>query len=360
MTDARVVLVGIDEYQGGPAWSLRGPVDDAVRFAEFFVRHGVPPEQITVLATPRPAPAALPAGLDCRPADRATVREVFVRELSAAREGTLYVVWGGHGYVDLDHHRRLLYPDATSDDPVDLDLDALLRRFGSDAVPGLDRQVWVIDACQVHGPRSAGHESFKDGEPVDGRAQDVYVAAGYGQAAVNLDQPRTGLFSREVLTLIDQGGLALLTDPERLTDALGDRFRALRARGSLDQTPTYLWYRHGIGDEGLLLRRAGLPAPRGPVTTPTPAELGPVVDALLEIEEFRDPYDREKILSLVRIAVYSSMDRSRKARVDAVGVLRGCLKHPGGLRELVEAVRFYGSDEAAVGRFSELAGRLIS
>jgi hypothetical protein len=54
------------------------------------------------------------------------------------------------------------------------------------------------------------------------------------------------------------------------------------------------------------------------------------------------------------------MDRSRKARPDAVGVLRGCLKYPGGLRELVEAVRFYSSDEAAVDQLAAAAGRLIS
>jgi effector-associated domain 2 (EAD2)-containing protein len=361
VADARVVLVGIDEYEAGPGWTLQGPVDDAIRFAEFFVGQGVSPAQITVLATPIPAPSALPTGVVGRAADRATVRDVLIRELSKAQESTLYVLWGGHGYIDLDHHRRLLYPDAVSDDLVDLDLDSLLTRFRSDHVGALGRQVWVVDACQVHGPRVSGHETFPSGEAVEGRAQDVYVAAGYGQAAVNLNRQRTGLFSREVLKLIEDGGLPLLTDPRRLTDALEARFTALRAGGGLDQTPTYLWYRHGIGNEGQILRRATGSAARQPaLTPPTPAQLAPVVNALLEIDEFRNPHDREAILSLIRSAVYASMDRSRKSRPDAVGVVRGSLKHRGGLRELVEAVRFYSDETSAVERFTAAAERLIS
>ena len=250
--DIRVVLVGIDEYGGDPRWSLAGPVDDAVRFAEFFVAAGVPPEKITVLTTP--APANLPAGVVSRPADRATVRDVFVRELSGSPENNLVVLWGGHGYVDLDRHRRLFYPEATAADPVDLDLDSLLRRFGTDEVSALDRQVWVIDTCQVHGPGLgppvAGHEVFGAGKAVEGRAQDVYLAAGYGRPAFNLDRQRTGLFSREVLRLIESHGLGLLTDPRALTGALEKRFTELRSSGSFDQTPTYLWYRDFRGRRG--------------------------------------------------------------------------------------------------------------
>ena len=360
--DTRVVLVGIDQYQGGPAWALAGPVDDAVRFAAFFVAHGVPPEQVTVLATPPVDAASVPAGVECRSADRASIREVFVRELPARPEGTLYVVWGGHGSVDLDRRRRLVYPDATAADPVDLDLDSLLRRFGTTEVPALQRQVWLIDVCQTEGPggpaRIAGHETFPAGDPVQGRRQDVYLAAGFGQLAANLGRRRTGLFSREVLRLLDADGPGLLTDPEQLTGALRERFTGLRAGGSLEQTPTYLWFRDALGNEGHVLGRPDRDSPAAEQAPPPPAALGPVVDALLGIEEFRRPHDREEILSLLRWSVYGSIRRNPATRIDAVAVVRGCLRHPGGLPELVEAVRFFASDGDAMRRFAAAAARL--
>ncbi|MBB4690157.1 effector-associated domain 2-containing protein [Paractinoplanes abujensis] len=359
-SDSRAVLVGVDAYEGGPAWSLAGPVDDAVRFAEFFVTHGVPAEQVTVLASPMPAPDVLPAGVDCRPADSSTVRQVFIRELSTSPQSTLYVLWGGHGYVDLDRRRRVFYPDATEQDPVDLDLDSLLRRFGTDRVPGLNRQVWLIDVCQVHGPgtsaRVDGHETFAAGEPVPGRAQDVYLAAGFGQPAANLSRRRAGLFSREVLSLLTEHGLALLADPPALTGALQARFAAMRATGSLRQTPTYLWFRDALGNEGQVLRRAAaVPAP-SPAHV-APARLKPVVDALTEIEEFRRPNDREEILMLLRGSVYGQIRRNPAARPDAAAIVRTCLNWPGALSELVEAVRFFAGDEATA-RFEAAANRL--
>jgi hypothetical protein len=359
---ARVILVGIDDYQGGPGWSLRGPVDDAIRFAEFFVAQGVPPERVTVLATPLPDAGRLPAGVDCRPADRATIRDVFIRETPPQPATDLYVLWGGHGFVDIDRHRRLLYPEATPDDPLDLDLDAMLRRYRSDHVSGLDRQVWLIDVCQVHepasDPRIDGHESFPAGLDLPGRSQEVYLAAGLGQPAVNLNRQRTGLFSREVLRLLATGGLDLLADFRRLADAIEDRFTELRAGGALDQTPTYLWYRDALSrEEGQLLRRRPHDSP-GRLAEPPAVQLKPAVDALVELPEFRRPNDREHILSLLSAAVYGSVRRNDQVRFDAVGIIRGCSSHSGGLAQLVDAVRFFVPEGAALDRFVTAVARL--
>ncbi|WIM99318.1 hypothetical protein ACTOB_002968 [Actinoplanes oblitus] len=360
--DARVILVGIDEYRGGPAWSLHGPVDDAIRFAEFFVARGVPPERVTVLATPLVTADRLPSGVDSRPADRGTIREVFVREIGVEKDaGDLYVVWGGHGFVDLDRRRRLLYPEATEADPIDLDLDSLLRRYRSGEVPGLERQTWLIDVCQVHEPDGlpgAGHETFQAGDDVPFRQQAVYLAAALGQPAVNLSRRRTGLFSREVLRLLDTGGLDLLGDFSRLSAAIEDRFTRLRTGGAIDQTPTYLWYRDALGrEEGQLLRRHRA-STSGARPEPSATKLKPVVDALVDLPEFRRPQDREHILSLLSASVYGSIRRNDQTRFDAVGIIRGCSRHSGGLAELVEAVRFFVPEGTAVDRFEEAAHRL--
>ncbi|GAA4603482.1 hypothetical protein BJY16_004631 [Actinoplanes octamycinicus] len=360
--DARVILVGIDDYRGGPGWSLRGPVDDALRFAEFFVAQGVPPERVTVLTAPAAAPDRLPSGVDSRPADRATIREVLVRETGPQTpDGDLYVLWGGHGFVDLDRRRRLLYPDATEADPLDLDLDSLLRRYRSDRVSGLDRQTWLIDVCQVHEPEgldATGHETFAAGTDVPYRVQEVYLAAALGQPAVNLGRQRTGLFSREVLRLLATGGLDLLADPRRLATAIEDRFTELRAGGAIDQTPTYLWYRDALGrEEGQLLRRRP-PSLAGTRPEPPATRLKPVVDALVDLPEFRRPADREHILSLLSASVYGSIRRNDQTRFDAVGIIRGCSRHSGGLAELVEAVRFFVPEGTAVDRFASAVSHL--
>ncbi|MEU7841418.1 hypothetical protein AB0B39_10630 [Micromonospora sp. NPDC049114] len=362
--DVHVVVVGIDRYAAGPEWSLAGPVDDAVRFARWFVAQGVPPGQVTVLSSPDPGPDALAPGVVRRPADRATVREVLLRDLPARRAPILYVIWGGHGQVDTGRHRQLYYADATVTDAGSLDLDAMLASYASDLVPACDRQVWIIDACQLHGRSDGAHvpgsETFPVGAPVVGRQQDVLFAAGLGQAAANLGVRRTGLFSREVLRLLDGGEAGGLAQPERLMALLRERFVALRANGLTAQTPTYLWHRNALGDEGLVLHgpAAGSAPPPAPAS-PSPALLGPFVEALLEVPEFLRPNDREEILSLLRGQVYAAIRRSSAARLDAISVVRTCLRYPGALSELVEAVRFFATDEAAMARVENAATRLV-
>lgn len=361
--DVHLVGVGIDRYAVGSEGSLVGPVDDAIRFARHFVTGGVPPEQVTLMLAPDPGPDAVPPGVVLRSADRATVRNVLLRELPTRRESTLYVIWGGHGSVDTGRHRRLYYADATATDAGAIDLDSMLATFASDLVPAFDRQLWIVDACQLHdrpqAVRSPGNETFPAGNPVAGRTQDVLFAAGLGQAAANLRVRRTGLFSREILRLLESGDTDWLGDPDRLVTTLRERFVELRASGLTGQTPTYLWYRNALGDEGLVLRKpeAGRQAPAAPASPP-PTVMAPLVDALLEIPEFLRPNDREEILSLLRGQVYATIRRNSAARLDAISVVRTCLRYPGALPELVEAVRFFATDDAAMARVEDGATRL--
>ncbi|GAA1033131.1 hypothetical protein GCM10009557_33880 [Virgisporangium ochraceum] len=354
--DAVAVVVGIDRYGDEPRWDLAGPVADAARFAEWFRSVGVP--EITVLASP--VPSGLPDGVEVLPADRATVREVLVRRPATQTRSTLFVVWGGHGFVDVHRRRRLYYADTTPADPLDLDLDALLARFASDRVPRLDRQYWIVDACQVHGPhgpspRVTGHETFEAGDAVPGRAQDVLFAAGFGQPALDLVAARTGVFSREVLRVLTADGVSALPDlPARLRAVFSD----LRAQGRTSQTPTYLWHRTATGNEGHLLRPVGAaPAPAAPPRL-TAAALLPAVEALESVPEFQSPTAREEILRLLRGRVYTAIPRQQTARLEAVSVIRTCMRFPGGLEELVEAVRFFASGDPSMDRFEAATRRL--
>ncbi|MFI5912998.1 hypothetical protein [Dactylosporangium sp. NPDC051541] len=359
--DAFAVVVGIDRYGGLPAWDLAGPVADAVRFVEWFRAVGVPADRIVLLASPAGAGLPpVPAGVDVRPADRATVRDVLIRETARQRGRALFVVWGGHGFVDVERRRRLYYADASPDDPLDLDLDSLLARFATDRVTHLDRQFWIVDACQVEGPiggapRVGGHETFEAGDAVRGRTQDVVFAAGFGQPAVDVPGQRTGLFSREVLRILEPGGLAALTGAGGLAAQLREVFSDLRARGRTAQTPTYLWYRSGLGDEGHLLRAARAAAPPAVDRRLGPAALKPIVDALQAIPEFENPAAREEILRLLRGRIYAAIPRHQTTRLEAVSVVRTALRFDGGLAELLEAVRFFSSGDEAFARLQAAA-----
>jgi hypothetical protein len=357
--DAVAVVVGIDRYGDTPEWDLAGPVADAVRFVGWFLSVGMPAERITLLASP--SPGGVPDGVEVLPADRATVREVLVRRPTRLTRRNLFVVWGGHGFVDVRRRRRLYYADTAPDDPLHLDLDGLLARFASASVPALDRQLWIVDACQVDGPhgpapRVTGDETFDAGDAVRGRTQDVLVAAGFGQPAADLTALRTGMFSREVLRILEADGPAALDGlPARLRTVFTD----LRARGRTAQTPTYLWYRSATGDEGHLLHPAG-PSPASPPAGShlTPAALLPAVEALESVTEFRSPAAREEILRLLRGSVHTAIPRQQTARLEAVSVIRTCLRFPGGIEELIEAVRFFAAGDGAADRFEAAARRL--
>ncbi|WP_328875752.1 hypothetical protein OHT76_39895 [Streptomyces sp. NBC_00287] len=358
-----VVVVGVDAYEAGAHWALDGPVSDALRFADWFLARGVPPERITALlsAPPERADIAGKVPYTVLGADRATVHSTLLRTVAAEQSELLWVVWGGHGVVDAEGRRRLFYADATSDDPLNLDFDALLTYYR--AALRHPRQIWLVDACQLlHNPwrarRQLPREDYGTPMPRTARDQAVLFAARPGEAATNLSVPGTGLFSREALAVLTDDetiGTGWPPDPGALMDRLRERFTGLRAEGSASQTPTYLWSRTWDGDEGQLLSR-GAPDPVSPMHTDLPPDrLRALTDALLAVEEFVEPQGREEILGLLRIGVRAAIPRHSRPRMDTISILRTCARRPGALRELAEAVLLCagGSPEA------ESAHRLI-
>ncbi|MFI9766348.1 hypothetical protein ACIHJG_05710 [Streptomyces sp. NPDC052415] len=358
-----VVVVGVDAYQAGARWALDGPVSDALRFADWFLARGVPPERITALlsAPPERTGAAREAPYTVLDADRETVHRVLLRTVAAERSELLWVVWGGHGVVDAEGRRRLFYADATTEDPLNLDFDTLLTYYR--AVPRHPRQIWLVDSCQLlHNPwrgrRHLPREDYGTPMPRTARDQAVLFAARPGEAATNLNGTGTGLFSREALAVLtgdDSIGTGWPPDPGALMDRLRERFTRLRAEGRAAQTPTYLWSRTWDGDEGQLLSRGG-PDPTSSLHPALPPErLSALTDALLAVPEFVEPQGREEILGLLRIGVRAAIPRHSRPRMDTISILRTCAHRPGALQELAEAVLLCagGSPEA------EAAHRLI-
>ncbi|MFY1650402.1 effector-associated domain 2-containing protein [Solwaraspora sp. WMMB762] len=362
------IVVGIDEYEIGTAARLTGPVDDAIRFTQWFLKSGVPAARLHLAVTPCPPKAdeLRSAGVDVRSAGKADIHRLLTRDLPKWDGDLLWVVWGGHGAVDELRRRRLYYADSTHADPATLDLESAMAMAASSYIPAFDRQIWVIDACQTHGvaarPRwVAGTETFPLGTPEQTRDQDALFAASLGQPALNLTAARTGLFSAEVLReleAVDQGPWP--PDIDALTARLREHFTRLRDSGVHGQTPTYLWYRSRHGDEGQLLQSGPAPA------TPTHSArvdlrlLGTAADALVMIDEFVRMDTREEILSTLRRSIYASINRQANARLEAISALRTCSRYSGGLSELVEAVRFFSSDTTRADNFAAAAHRLTA
>ncbi|CCK25436.1 hypothetical protein BN159_1057 [Streptomyces davaonensis JCM 4913] len=355
--------MGLDAYEAGAHWALDGPVSDALRFADWFLDRGVPPERITALLSAPPGrPGAVPeVPYEVLGADRATVHNTLLRTVAAAQSELLWVVWGGHGVVDVEGRRRLFYADATESDPLNVDFDALLAYYR--AAPRHPRQIWLVDACQqLHNPwrarRHLPREDYGTPMPRTARDQAVLFAARPGEAATNLSGAGTGLFSREALAVLTDDktiGTAWPPDPALLMDRLRDRFTRLRAEGLAAQTPTYVWSRTWDGDEGQLLSR-GRPEPDGAVSPDlTPDRLRTLTDALLAVEEFVEPQGREEILGLLRIGVRAAVPRHSRPRLDTISILRTCARRPGALRELGEAVLLCAGGSAE----SERVHRLI-
>ena len=211
------LVVGIEQYQAGPAYDLNGPAKDALGFAQWLLTHGVQPANIQLFLSPldqnrEVLTEAETQGLTPQEATRdrisRTITDRFVDQ--GGRERGLYVFWAGHGFITkLDTTtRRLLFADTDTRNKWNLDFDTLLQAFQT-AQHGkvFPRQIFFIDACansmfQDFYPTlqaAAAGEGFGS-SGTQGRAEQfaLFAAAEYA-VATNLTQAGTGRFSRAVL-----------------------------------------------------------------------------------------------------------------------------------------------------------------
>lgn len=335
----RAVLVAVEVYGTGSSWNLDGPVRDVLAYRAWLLEQGIPTGAITVLASPLPANRALleAAGVDWRPPDRERVHEVFFREVAAAADDWLFVAWSGHGLVDLEGQRRLVYADAIAADLRCLHLDGALAAFRSDVAPGHARQLWLIDACQTFTDvTSVGHTLRPDPVPrgrlrrIDG--QHVLFACGPGQVT-------SGVFSAAALKL-------LRTHPEwrydsvPLAAALRERFRE---HGPMSAVPTTLWSEGG-GHE--VRTEAGRAAPRRRLEL---ADYHRLLGVLQALPAMRDPGLRAAVIIHLPLDICTSVPRNAVARVEILELIRTCVAFRNGLWHLWAAVSLVDAGTAALG-----------
>ncbi|MGW1167688.1 effector-associated domain 2-containing protein [Streptomyces sp. NPDC002550] len=351
------LIVGVEAYDAGPAWDLPGPARDAVRFHRLLRTAGVPEHQLRLHLAP--LPPHVPE-LPYAAADHATLRRVLVRELALAQGDILWVWWGGHGVLDRSGRLRLFCADATTADKLGIDLDSALERYAGDAVPGLARQMWVVDACETFEEDLAFREQLPpDALPVGGRNlvhhQTLLRAAGRGRAAANDPVRGTGLFSDVLLGLLADRAAVLPAppDPEELFPAVRARIGALREAGRTLQYPEIRLQSPE--------RTETLP-PSAPPSAARPASpLLRAVDALMAYPLMADPAERQAVVAALDPSHTATLPRHTKARTDATHLLNHLAKRPAeALWSLYDAVVSVDDDpgrgaelEAALGEFGE-------
>ncbi|QIB48233.1 effector-associated domain 2-containing protein [Streptomyces aureoverticillatus] len=395
---AHAVVVGVERYAGGSAWNLDGPVRDALAYARRLLDAGLPPERLTLLASPLPANSAVVerAGLDHRPADRESVHRTLFRELPARSGEVFFLSWSGHGLVDPSGRRRLLYADAVPEDIRCLDLDAALAAWRSDLVPSFPRQLWLIDACQVFAdPAGVSGALRPDPVPVgtlrERAGQYALFACAPGQTAREGGSGGTGPFTSQVLRFMDgflggavdghgsaDGPSAVdkerfasgwPTDPQVFAEALRQRMRAAGDTGDTCQTPTYFWHSGPDGQSERWFRRSS-------ETPPTPLNLTPIgsgalarpsreqrrrlLETLGRVPAMADPDTRSTVIRQLPPDMAGSVPRSAVTRFALLDLIDTCLSFPGGLDELIEALDMVDGGTSARAEFAaavrEVAG----
>jgi hypothetical protein len=365
------LVVGIERYDADRTWDLDGPASDAVRFTSWLLSRGVPADRILVFLSPledKSPSVPLPPGVSASPARREPVTSAITRILPEWRGDLLWLFWAGHGVLTRDDRLRLFFADATTDDKRNLDLSSLLTALRSDRYAGFPRQIGVVDACQTYADRlqlatTLPAEALPYGQPLPGREQFFLYAAGPGQVAVNLGSVRAGLFSRAVMAeLTGACGDGWPPDMDLVAAGLDRYFSELRAAGRADQTPTSFRWRPWAGGERILGETVAGPAGAAAaarVRPPSGAVLREVVEQLLNINVMTDAVIRASIVRRLRKGLATTIPYDPASRPHVVNIVTRCLDYPGGLAELMDAVKLYADPtDPALAQAEAATGRL--
>jgi hypothetical protein len=89
-----------------------------------------------------------------------------------------------------------------------------------------------------------------------------------------------------------------------------------------------------------------------------PASLRDVVEAVLAVAHFQTPDGRDAVLMLLPREVAAAVRRMSTARMDTMSIVSTCARYPGGLDELIEAIRFYANGSIAMARLDAVVAAL--
>jgi Caspase domain len=204
--DSWGLIVGIEKYDLGEEWTLRGAVQSALNFSSLLHCCGVPPRNTLICLAPL-EPFETDEQLKNARRKPATVRTVktLVRYLGKKRATILYLFWAGHGMLKGDRRHLFVADSAAQEQTIELNsLLACLR--DDDRYKGFPQQFVFIDACAIKAEKvPEKHRRYQgfnfgteDENPESTKNQYVFFAAkkrevanyaeGFGQYSKELVQ----------------------------------------------------------------------------------------------------------------------------------------------------------------------------
>jgi len=262
------VVVGIEKYQMGGEWNLDGPARQAVRFINWLRRRGVPSENILRFLSPlesnesycRRALQSLAQQEKAKdlwePADRDDITKALTERLSQFDADLLFLFWGGHGVMESDQKRYLLFANASLSDKAAISLDEILRSLRAETKHNKSAEYQVIfnDSCANYF-EDLGHErslaalSRTSTAPDRRVKQFVMHAAAAGERADNGDIRPAVNFSNAVLDLLERRA-DRWPDLLDLKEQIVEHFDRLSAGDGDIQTPVFFQWSDWKGNEG--------------------------------------------------------------------------------------------------------------
>jgi hypothetical protein len=167
------LVVGIERYQE-TSWNVPGggPVNDALKFANWLGQRNVPKDNIRLCLSPfeENRQAVNDSGFAYTEATEQNLSDLIENELSQKTGDLLYIFWAGHGLLTSERNRKLICTDATKQSWRNLDLNSLLLLLKSDRCQ-IRQHICLIDACanyllESHGrPTNLRGKEFSSGQP---------------------------------------------------------------------------------------------------------------------------------------------------------------------------------------------------
>jgi hypothetical protein len=296
--DIRAVVVGIDIYDYGDAWTLRGPTSDALRTVDWLLASGVESKHIALfLSAPSWETSEVTGWMDAnnwtirRDAAQHAISSFFNIELNKLGGKALLLHWGGHGAVDEATRQNCLFTaDAVRDAPHCLSAQDLLQTLSDVRLSHLAQQVHIFDMCASPFSRLGTAvlpnpaRLFKTGKVELKVQQCAMFASSLGRVAANISKRGTGLFSELIFAELKKHPSPTMAD-------FGSVFKAVVDKGK----------ENGLNAQHPRLQFKGVADPELELGSPVPAQAAP--DLLALIEARKHPLDLLKRLYLQSLPV---------------------------------------------------------
>ena len=244
------LVVGIEKYSN-TSWNVGGPANDALKFADWLCKRGVPKENIQLCLSPLEENNHLVKQLDFKvqEATEHNLSEIIENDLSQNEGDLLFIFWAGHGLLTSERKRKLLCADMTEQNWRNLNLDSLFLLLQSDSFK-IRKHICIVDACANFLnlptlPKNLKGKEFSSGRPREDSKLFVLFATREGEKAKVNPQEKTGYFSQAVRDALKQESLE--SWPPNI-EVIAKKVKQQVASLGKKQQPIYFYIRNWDGD----------------------------------------------------------------------------------------------------------------